>query len=175
LSAPIIMSNIYPFLMGNAALAHEKIPAFPDVDGNPDDHLLMAHCGYLGVCPQSFADTAAATCSGTCGTPAWVLRPKALAIVDENAHMIDARLPTGPCTLTKLGPMLDKLTVIEGDLTAYVQYENTDFLNGAVVKVGDGHRLMREVSSHHQCIMPGHRTRDLLTIAPIFGFEVVSL
>ncbi len=172
LDAAIIMSNIYPFLMGGAALKHEKIPRFPDVDGNPDDHLLMAHCGYLGVCPQSFAVGA---CSGADERPAWTLRPKALSIVDENAHMIDARLPTGPCTLTKLGPMLDKLAVTEGELTGYVQYEHTDFLNGAVVKVPDGHRLMREVYSHHQCIMPGSMTRDLQVIAPIFGFEVVSI
>ena len=32
LKAPIIMTNIYPFLMGMAALKHEKIPHFPEVD-----------------------------------------------------------------------------------------------------------------------------------------------
>lgn len=162
LDAAIIMSNIYPFLMGGAALKHEKIPYFPEVEGNPDNHLLMAHCGYLGVCPQCFA-------------AAWTLRPKALAIVDDNAHMIDARLPEGPCTLVKLDPTLGKLMIISGELTSYVQYEDTDFLNGAVVRVRDGHKLMREVYSHHQCIMPGHKERDLQTVADVFGFEIVSL
>ena len=163
LDAPIIMSNIYPFLMGGAALKHEKIPYFPEVDGNPDDHLLMAHCGYLGVCPQCFAKSGA-----------WVLKPRALEIVDENAHMIDARLPEGPCTLTKLDPMLGKLMVIEGDLTKYVQYEDTDFLNGAVVRVPDGHTLMREVYSHHQCIMTGHKRRDLQIVCDVFGLDLVA-
>lgn len=183
LDAPIIMSNIYPFLMGGAALKHEKIPYFPEVEGDPDDHLLMAHCGYLGVCPQCFAAKAVA---GAARSPDresapesagrdWVLRPKALAIVDDNAHMIDARLPEGPCTLTKLDPMLRKLMVIEGELTKYVQYENTDFLNGAVVRVPDGHRLMREVYSHHQCIMPGHTARDLQIVSDVFGFELVEV
>ena len=29
LDVPIIMTNLYPFLMGNAALKHERIPEFP--------------------------------------------------------------------------------------------------------------------------------------------------
>ena len=105
LAVPVIMSNIYPFLMGQAALKHEKIPSFPKVDSEPENHLLMAHCGYLGVCPRRFADQGA-----------WTLRPKVLGIVDENAHMIDARLPQGPCTLVKLDPTLGKLMVMEGEL-----------------------------------------------------------
>jgi hypothetical protein len=164
LGTPVIMSNIYPFLMGQAALKHEKIPYFPEVDGDPDDHVLMAHCGYLGVCPQCFA-----------AKGAWTLRPKILGIVDDNAHMIDARLPEGPCTLVKLDPTLGKLMVIEGEITKYVQYENSDCVNGAVVRVPDGHRMMREVYSHHQCIMTGHGERDLRLLADAFGLEIVVL
>jgi hypothetical protein len=164
LAAPVIMSNIYPFLMGQAALKHEKIPYFPEVASEPENHLLMAHCGYLGVCPQCFA-----------AKGAWTLRPKVLGIVDENAHMIDARLPEGPCTLAKLDPTLGKLMVFEAELTGYVQYTNSDFLNGAVVKVKDGHRMMREVYSHHQCIMTGHAERDLRTIADVFDLDILSI
>ena len=61
LGVPVMMSNLYPFLMGDAALKHEKIPYFPDVD-QPHDHILVAHCGYFGLVPQSFASS-------------WALRP----------------------------------------------------------------------------------------------------
>jgi hypothetical protein len=164
LNAPIIMSNIYPFLMGQAALKHERIPSFPEVDAEPENYLLMAHCGYLGVCPRSFAD------EGT-----WTLRPKVLGIVDTNAHMIDARLPEGPCTLVKLDPALRKLMVMEGELTGYAQFTESDCLNGAVVRVKDGHRMMREVYSHHQCIMTGHSERDLGIMGEVFGLEIASI
>ena len=54
LGAPIMMSNIYPFLVGMAALKHERIEKFPDVP-EPENHLLVAHCWYLGVLPKSFS------------------------------------------------------------------------------------------------------------------------
>ncbi|MFN2143931.1 MAG: hypothetical protein ACK2T7_01200, partial [Anaerolineales bacterium] len=38
LDVPIMMTNMYPFLMGDAALKHEKIPNFPEVKGNPDNY-----------------------------------------------------------------------------------------------------------------------------------------
>ena len=46
----------------------------------PENHILVAHCGYMGVIPQPFATE-------------WTLRKKVLAIVDDNASAIDARLP----------------------------------------------------------------------------------
>ena len=62
-----MMSNLYPFLMGGAALKHEKIDKFPDVP-EPENHLLMVHCGFFGVVPRPF-------CShGRCGprcSPSW--------------------------------------------------------------------------------------------------------
>ena len=91
LGVPFMMTNLYPFLMGNAALKHEHIPYFPPVETQPENHILMAHCGYLGVLPQSFATE-------------WKLQKKVLAIVDENAHAIDARLAEGEITLIKLMP-----------------------------------------------------------------------
>jgi hypothetical protein len=100
LAVPIMMSNIYPFIMGMAALKHERIEAFPEVD-RPENHALIAHCGYLGVLPESFSIE-------------WQLRPKALAIVDDNATAIDARLPTGDLTMAKLDPTMSKLLVVEG-------------------------------------------------------------
>ena len=55
LAAPIMMTNMYPFLLGNAALKHERIESFPQVDAEPENHILVAHCGYMGVIPQPFA------------------------------------------------------------------------------------------------------------------------
>ncbi len=88
LDVPVMMTNLYPFLMGDAALKHEKIPMFPPLD-EPENHILLAHCGYLGVLPTSFASQ-------------WTLRPKVLSIVDDNATAIDARLPVGVVTLAKI-------------------------------------------------------------------------
>ncbi len=158
LGTPIMMTNLYPFLMGQAALKHERIPDFPAVD-EPENHILVAHCGYLGVLPQSFSTE-------------WTLKPKVLAIVDNNATAIDARLPIGPMTLAKLDPTLNKITVAEGGLTGYAQYPNSDCLNGGVIKVADGHKLMNTLSSHHYLLMTGHNLVDIQFLAKIFKFDV---
>ncbi len=154
IQAPIIMSNLYPFLMGMAALKHEKITHFPDIR-EPDNCILVAHCGYFGLTPQCFA------CQ-------WTLRPSALAIVDENAHMLDARLPTGPVTLVKLHSSMDRLQVIEGNLEEYVQYPGSDCRNGGIIRVKDGRKLMDLLYSHHSCIMVGHKSVELELVAKVF-------
>lgn len=161
LRVPIMMTNLYPFLMGQAALKHERISDFPAVD-EPENHVLVAHCGYLGVLPQSFATE-------------WVLRPKVLAIVDDNATAIDARLPLGDITLAKLDPSFEKLSVIEGALVDYVQYPGSDCLNGAVLKVPDGHRLMTHLASHHYLLMTGHQAAAIRMIARVLALEVEQL
>ena len=159
LDVPIMMTNIYPFLMGQAALKHERIPDFPAVEGNPDDHILVAHCGYLGVVPQSFSTE-------------WALRKKVLAIVDDNATAIDARLPVGDMTLAKLHPTFNKITVAEGNLLGYAQYPGSDCLNGGVIRVGDGRKLVDTVSSHHYLLMTGHNLADISYLAKVFDLEV---
>jgi hypothetical protein len=145
LDVPIMMTNLYPFLMGQTALKHERIAAFPEIE-EPENHVLVAHCGYLGVLPQSFATE-------------WTLRPKVLAIVDDNA-------------LAKLAPAFEKLTVIEGRLESYAQYPGSDCLNGAVLKVPDGRRLMDKASSHHYLLMTGHNLADIELMATVFGLTV---
>ncbi len=162
LDMPIMMTNLYPFLMGQAALKHERIPNFPEVDGNPDDHVLVAHCGYLGVLPTSFATE-------------WALKPKVLAIVDENATAIDARMPEGPVTLAKLAPTMEKLSIVEGDLTGYAQYPDSDCLTGGVIKVPDGHRLVTNISSHHYLLLSGHDLAGIEILGKIFGLEIEVL
>ena len=161
LGAPAMMTNLYPFLLGQAALKHERIPDFPDVDA-PENYILSAHCGYLGVLPVSFSTQ-------------WTLRPKVLAIVDENASAIDARLPLGPVTLAKLGPGMDKLSVVEGELVDYAQYPGSDCLNGAVLRVPDGRRLMDALESHHYLILVGHQRTNIEFIARVFDLQVEVL
>ena len=125
LEVPFMMTNLYPFQMGNAALKHEHIPNFPEVEGAPENYILAAHCGYLGVVPQSFSTE-------------WKLKEKVLAIVDDNATAIDARLPEGDITLVKLMPPFDRWSIVEGDLPKYAQFENSHCLNGAVIHVPNG-------------------------------------
>ena len=156
LGAPIIMTNLYPFLMGKAALKHERIPDFPKVEGDPRDYILVAHCGYLGVVPQSFSTE-------------WTLRPKVLGIVDEHASAIDARLPEGPITLAKLHPDMTTMTVVEGELTGYAQYPGSDCLNGGVIRVPNGHRLMTHLASHHYLLLTGHHLAAIEPVGTVFG------
>ncbi|HLF75373.1 MAG TPA: hypothetical protein VI524_13545 [Anaerolineales bacterium] len=162
LEAPIMMTNLYPFLLGKAALKHERISNFPVVADNPDNYILAAHCGYLGVVPQSFATE-------------WELRGKVLAIVDPNATAIDARLPEGPITLVKLHPTMQSFSVSEGELTGYAQFPNSDCLNGAVIRLENGKRFVESQVSHHYLLMTGHHLEDIRTLASIYrmGIELI--
>jgi hypothetical protein len=162
LKIPVMMSNLYPFLMGQAAVKHEKIADFPPVPSEPENHILVAHCGFLGVLPKSFSTE-------------WTLRKKVLAIVDENATAIDARLPVGDITLVKLDPDFETLSVVEGQLTGYVQFPGSDCVNGAILKVPDGHRLMEELSSHHYIICVGKQLVDLKNVAKVFNLHLKEI
>jgi hypothetical protein len=162
LDAPILMTNLYPFLLGNAALKHERIESFPEVEAEPENHILVAHCGYMGVIPQSFASE-------------WTLRKKVLAIVDERASAIDARLPAGDITLAKLHPTMDKMTVAEGTLTGYAQFPGSDCLNGGVVRIRSGRKLMQSLASHHYLLLMGHQLVNIQFLGQVFGYEVEEI
>jgi len=161
LMQPVMMTNLYPFLVGMAALAHEKIDKFPDIE-DPDNHALGVHCGYFGFAPQSF-------CSR------WIMRPKVLAIVDENAHVIDCELPKGPVTLAKIFPDLKRFSVIEAEIIDYVKYPGSDCRNGALIRWKNGHVIMEHLCSHHSLIALGNQKPALTQLAKTFGFELVSL
>lgn len=161
LDASIMMTNIYPFLMGQAALKHERIEKFPEVP-EPENHILVAHCGYLGVVPNSFATD-------------WAVRSKVLAIVDDNAIALDARLPEGAITLAKLHPTLQKWTVAEGALTGYAQYPDSDCRNGGVIRIQNGQKLLDTVSSHHYLLMTGHHLADIKMLSRLFELEVEEI
>lgn len=163
LQAPMMMTNIYPFLVGMAALKHEKIQEFPQID-DPDNHALGVHCGYFGFAPQSFCTQ-------------WVMRPKVLEIVNDDAIVIDCRMATGPITMAKLRSDMKKLTIIEAEIEDYVQYPGSDCRNGALLRYrnGSGHKVMESLSSHHAILIQGDVTYQLLQMAKVYGFatEVV--
>ncbi|NAZ85643.1 hypothetical protein, partial [Kineococcus indalonis] len=147
LRTPVMMTNLYPFLMGGAALKHEKIPYFPDVQ-DPQNHVLAAHCGFFGIVPQSWATQ-------------WAVRPPVLEIVDENAHALDARFPTGDITVVKIDSTMRTLTATAATLPRYEQYERSDCLNGAVLRVQDGYRFVEKLPSHHAVLAVGDVVRRL--------------
>jgi hypothetical protein len=144
--------------MGNAALKHERIPYFPEMP-DPQDHILVAHCGFLGVVPQSFATE-------------WSVKPRVLEIVDENAHALDARMAEGATTIVKLTSTMDTLTVTPAELTGYTQYQNSDCLNGAVLRVPDGYRYVEALPSHHAVLATGDVLRRLDLVSPVLGLSV---
>ena len=61
----------------------------------PDNHALGVHCGYFGFAPQSFC------CR-------WMMRPKVLEIVNDDAIVIDCEMAPGPITMAKLRPDMKK-------------------------------------------------------------------
>ncbi|HAK47007.1 MAG TPA: hypothetical protein DCO79_13960 [Spirochaeta sp.] len=163
LGMPIMMTNIYPFLMDKAATAHEKIPGLPEFVDKPEDHVLLAHCGYFGLVPRSF-------CSS------WKCKPPVLEIVDKDAHMFDARYPEGPLTLAKLDATMEKMFVTEGELEGYIQYDDSsDCRNGGILRVKDGYKFLDKVYSHHLLFMTGKQQRDIGLVGKIFdiGMDVL--
>jgi L-fucose isomerase-like protein len=161
LGGSVMMSNVYPFLMGMAALKHEKIASFPDIP-EPENHALVAHCGYFALLPA-------------CLSAKWKLRPKVLDIVDENATAIDARLPIGDVTMAKLDPKLEALQVTRANLEGYEGFPGSDCRNGAIVRVGDGRALMDRLYSHHQVFTAGEKSLELGLAAKAFGLRVESV
>lgn len=157
LRSPIMMTNIYPFLVGKAAIHHEKIDDFPQVS-EPENYALGVHCGYAGFAPRSF-------CSR------WKMVPKVLEIVNEKAYMIDCELPVGDMTLAKINPSFDRLTIIPGQLEKYVQFPGTDARNASLLHYKQGEKVMEQLPSHHQMILTGKQKASLIQIAKVFGWD----
>ncbi len=157
LNCPIMMTNIYPFLVGKAAIYHEKIDDFPEVD-EPENYALGVHCGYAGFAPRAFC-------------PKWKMVPKVLEIVDEKAYMIDCEMATGDMTLAKINPSFDCVTIIPGKIEKYVQFPGTDARNASLLHYKQGEMVMEQLPSHHQMILTGKQKAGILQIAKVFGWE----
>jgi len=158
LGAPVMMTNIYPYLMGMAPLKHEHIDAFPEVE-EPENCILLAHCGYLGFLPGSRSTE-------------WTLRGKVLDIVDKNGAAVDACMPLGATTMAKIGPAMDTIFVSDCILEKYVQYPGSHCLNGAVLRVEDGYSIMANAPSHHQCFLSGKWLRKIELMGKVFKINV---
>ncbi|MBR3195076.1 MAG: hypothetical protein IKF50_00085 [Clostridia bacterium] len=158
LKAPVMMTNIYPFLVGKAAIYHEKIDDFPPVD-DPANYALGVHCGYAGFAPKCFCER-------------WRALPKVLAIVNENAHVIDCELPCGDMVLAKINPTFDRITVIPGKIERYVQFPDTDSRNASLLHYAKGEEVMEELPSHHQLIITGKQKAPIMQVAKVFGWEL---
>ena len=146
-----------------AALAHEKIDHFPEIE-DPDNHALGVPLRLLRLrAPRPFCTE-------------WTVRPKVLEIVDENALMVGLlRLPLGDVTLTKIYPGFKKLSIIQAEIEKYVQYPGSDCRNGALLRYRDGHRVMDNLCSHHSLIVSGDVRPQLRQLAKVFGWEVTEL
>ncbi len=158
LRQPIMMTNIYPFLVGKAAIHHEKIDDFPPVP-DPENHALGVHCGYAGFTPRCFCQR-------------WKVVPKVLAIVNENAHVVDGELPAGDMVLSKINPTFDKITVIPGKIEKYVQFPGTDSRNASLLHYSNGEQVMEGLPSHHQLIITGKQKAPISQVAKVFGWEM---
>ena len=158
IDVPVMMTNIYPFLMGKAAIKHEKIQDFPEME-QPENCLLAVHCGYFGCMPKKFAQT-------------YTVREKVLEIVPRNAIAVDARYPEGPVTILQMDQNLKRMLVLEGNLEKYVGYEGSDCRNGAVIRVKDGYGMMRSLLSHHAIIVPGHIKERLSWSGEVLQMEL---
>jgi hypothetical protein len=159
LDAPAMMSNLYPFVSGQAALDHERIPYFPAVPDHPEDHILAAHCGFFGLLPPSM-------------TTRWTLRPPVLAIVNRQANVVDAEMAVGSATMIKIRSTMDTLAVTPAQLVRYEQYADSDCLNGALLRVADGPRFVDALPSHHYVIAGGDLLPRLRNIAPVLGLDL---
>ncbi len=160
LRTPLMMTNLYPFLVGMAALKHERIDRFPEIEDS-DNCALGVHCGYFGFAPLSF-------CSR------WTLRPKVLEIVNENAVAIDCEMECGPVLLAKVHADMKKITVIRARIEKYVGYPGSDCLNGALIRYQSdcGHQVMESLSSHHAIVIKGDVAHLIRQIGRVYGIEV---
>lgn len=160
LKKPLMMTNLYPFLVGMAALKHEKIDKFPEIK-DPEQYALGVHCGYFGFIPQGFCTS-------------WTLRPKVLEIVNDKALAADCRMECGPVVLAKLHADMKRITAIEAYIERYVEYPGSDCRNGALIRYKNhaGHEVMESLSSHHAIIIEGNVAFLIRQLGKIYGIEV---
>ncbi|MEF9988578.1 MAG: hypothetical protein RR797_05840, partial [Christensenella sp.] len=65
-------------------------------------------------------------------------------------------------------------SIIEAEIEDYVQYPGSDCRNGALIRYNDGHKVMDMLCSHHSMIIVGNVKPELMQLARIFDFEVVT-
>ena len=160
LNTPVVMTNIYPFLVGQPVLDHMDMKTFPTV-ATPENYLLAGHCGYLGVLPQIETDEA------------WTLRSSVLDIFEGRGGAIDARLPLGDVHLVKLSPDCIGWTVVEADLEDYVQTPESGMSKvAALIQIESGPALLESITSQHYVLTSGATTADFRLLSRVFDLEL---
>ena len=156
LATPVVMTNIYPFLVGQPVLDHMDMTAFPAV-ADPENYLLAGHCGYLGVLPQ------------TEQAEAWMLRSSVLDVFEGRGGAIDGRLPLGDILLVKLNPDCAGWAVVEGDLQDYVHTPQSEQSKiAAVIRVDNGPALLKSITSQHYILTTGATAADFRIVSEVF-------
>ncbi len=67
------------------------------------------------------------------------------------------------------------LTVVEGELTGYWGDPASDCVNGGIIRVPDGHRLMTHLASHHYILLTGHHLAGIDMLSGVFGLKPCAL
>jgi hypothetical protein len=72
-------------------------------------------------------------------------------------------------------PPFDRLSVVEGNLPKYAQFEHSHCLNGAVIRVPHGEQLVDSLVSHHYIITTGHNRNKLEMVSKVFDLECITI
>ena len=60
-------------------------------------------------------------------------------------------------------------------LESYAQFPDSHCLNGGVIRVRDGRRLMDSLVSHHYLLLVGHHAENIRWLGKVFGLTVKEL
>jgi len=67
------------------------------------------------------------------------------------------------------------LAVTPSLLSTYIQYEDSDCRNGAILRVEDGYRFVEKLPSHHVILATGDLSRRIDVMSSVFGLTVERL
>jgi len=70
---------------------------------------------------------------------------------------------------------MDSLAVTPGELVTYEQYQNSDCLNGGVIRVENGPRFVNELASHHYVLAEGALSHRLKNVAKVLDLKTTSI
>ena len=157
LESPVLTTNLYPFLIGDAALHHERIPAFPPVAVLPPrprsplrlpGRLAPPVRRRVGAAPTSARDRG------------------------RERHRHRRPPPCRRAHARQAGTQVRRAVGCGGRAHQIRGLPHSDCLNGAVIRVPDGRGLMERLPSHHSIMFSGHDLPGLRLIGQVFGLEV---
>jgi len=81
----------------------------------------------------------------------------------------------GDAPISQIASDMQTLTVAPAVLTGYHQYQNSDCLNGAVLRVEDGYCFVEKLPSHHAILATGDLVRRLEVMSSVLGLDVLTI